>query len=62
LRLKGFVHIEGAAARFVVQAVGPRVNGYFDRPWAPGETRTSQLVVIGQSGFDENAICASLTI
>jgi cobalamin biosynthesis protein CobW len=62
LRLKGFVHIEGAAARFVVQAVGPRVNGYFDRPWAPGETRTSQLVVIGQSGFDENAIRASLAI
>jgi cobalamin biosynthesis protein CobW len=62
LRLKGFVDIAGGAARFVVQAVGPRVNGYFDRPWAPGETRTSQLVVIGQSGFDENAIRASLTI
>jgi len=62
LRLKGFVDVEGAAARFVVQAVGPRVNGYFDRPWATGEARKSQLVVIAQSGFDEDAIRASLTM
>ncbi len=61
LRLKGFVDVEGAAARFVVQAVGPRINGYFDRPWAPGETRSSQLVVIGESGYDEAAIRTAIT-
>ncbi|MGI9373484.1 MAG: cobalamin biosynthesis protein CobW [Hyphomicrobiales bacterium] len=61
LRLKGFVDVEGAAARYVVQAVGPRINGYFDRPWAPGEARTSQLVVIGESGFDEAAIRSTIT-
>lgn len=62
LRLKGFVAIEGAAARLVVQAVGPRVNAYFDRPWTNDEARRSQLVVIGEKGMDENAIIKSLTL
>ncbi|MGI9482640.1 MAG: GTP-binding protein, partial [Hyphomicrobiales bacterium] len=61
LRVKGFIDIKGAAARFVVQAVGPRVSGYFDRPWAPGEQRASELVVISQSGYDEEKIRAQLT-
>ena len=60
LRLKGFIDVEGAAARYVVQAVGPRINGYFDRPWAPGEARGSALVVIGQHGMDEDAISAAI--
>ena len=56
LRLKGFVDIEGAASRFVVQAAGPRVASYFDRPWRTGETRRSALVVIGEKGLDQQAI------
>jgi cobalamin biosynthesis protein CobW len=60
LRLKGFATIEGAAARLAVQAVGPRVNVWFDRPWAPGEVRDTKLVVIGQSPLDEAAISESL--
>lgn len=60
LRLKGFMDVEGAAARYVVQAVGPRINGYFDRPWAPGEERKSALVVIGQRGLDETAISSAI--
>lgn len=60
LRLKGFVDIAGADARYVVQAVGPRTDGYFDRPWEQGEARCSQLVVIGQSGLDEAAIRTAL--
>ena len=59
--LKGFIDIEGAAARYVIQAVGPRINGYFDRPWAPGEKRGSALVVIGLHGFDEAAITRAIT-
>ena len=41
--------------RQVVQAVGPRIDVYFDRPFgdAPRETR---LVVIGLAGLDREAI------
>ncbi len=60
LRLKGFVAIAGAAARLAVQAVGPRINAYFDRPWRPDETRLTTLVVIGQTGLDEAAIRTAL--
>ena len=60
LRLKGFVNVEGADARLVVQAVGPRIDTYFDRPWGNEETRRSSLVVIGEKGMDENAIRAAL--
>lgn len=60
LRLKGFLAIEGAAARLVVQAVGPRVNSYFDRPWAADETPHSSLVVISEKGMDKPAITAAL--
>jgi cobalamin biosynthesis protein CobW len=58
LRLKGFVALDGADGRLTVQAVGPRVNAYFDRPWAPGEARASSLVVIGHKGLDEPVIRA----
>ena len=61
LRLKGFISLDGADARLAVQAVGPRVNAYFDRPWAPDEARGSSLVVIGQKGLDEAAIREQLT-
>lgn len=60
LRLKGFVAIEGAGARLVVQAVGPRVNSYFDRPWGVDETRQSLLVVISEKGMDKPLISAAL--
>lgn len=60
LRLKGFAAIEGSPSRLAIQAVGPRVSAYFDRPWAEGEARTTALVVIGESPLDRNAIAASL--
>ena len=60
LRLKGFIDIADADARLVVQAVGPRVDAYFDRPWRPDETRRSSLVVIGEKGLDEPAIRTAL--
>jgi cobalamin biosynthesis protein CobW len=43
-----------------VQAVGDRVQHYFDRPWRLGETRVSRLVVIGRKGLDRAAIAAAL--
>ncbi|MFT6450849.1 MAG: cobalamin biosynthesis protein CobW [Halocynthiibacter sp.] len=59
MRLKGFVAIEGKPMRLTLQAVGPRVDTYFDQPFgtAPRETR---LVVIGQAGLDQAAITAAL--
>ncbi len=55
LRLKGFAAVAGKPMRQVVQAVGPRIDVYFDRPFgdAPRETR---LVVIGLAGLDREAI------
>ena len=33
---------------------------HFDRPWLPGETRATRLVVIGKRGLDRVAIAAGL--
>lgn len=60
LRLKGLIAVAGRPARLVVQAVGPRVETYFDRAWRPGEPRTSRLVVIGEKGLDRGAVTADL--
>jgi cobalamin biosynthesis protein CobW len=56
LRIKGFVEVSAKPMRLQVQAVGSRVNHYFDRPWAAGETRRSRLVVIGEKGIDRAKI------
>ncbi len=56
LRLKGFVSVKDKDMRLQIQAVGPRLDTYYDKPWNPEETRTSNLVVIGQAGMDRDAI------
>ncbi|USQ97999.1 cobalamin biosynthesis protein CobW [Caulobacter sp. RL271] len=56
LRLKGVVAVQGKPARLIVQAVGPRIQTYFDRPWREGEARASSLVVIGEKGLNAEAI------
>jgi cobalamin biosynthesis protein CobW len=60
LRLKGFAAVPGAAARLAIQAVGPRVTAYFDRPWKDDEIRDTALVVIGEQPLDRAAITQSL--
>ena len=60
LRLKGFANIMGSSSRLLIQAVGPRMNSYFDRPWKGDEDRTTRLVVIGVKGMDQQAIAAAL--
>ncbi len=60
LRLKGFAAIEGSAARLLIQAVGPRLNSYFDRAWRSSEQQRTQLVVIGEKTMDQAAITAAL--
>ena len=46
--------------RQVVQAVGTRLERYYDRPWRAGEDPASRLVVIGLKGLDRAAITAAL--
>jgi len=60
LRLKGFVDVLDADARLVVQAVGPRIESYYDRPWKSGEERRASLVIIGEKGLDESSIRIAL--
>ena len=59
LRLKGFAAVAGKPMRLTLQAVGPRVETYFDQPFdmAP---RITRLVVIGQTGLDRPEIEAAL--
>ncbi|MFN7012150.1 MAG: cobalamin biosynthesis protein CobW [Allorhizobium sp.] len=56
LRLKGFIDVPGKPMRLVIQAVGTRIDTYFDRPWAAGETRETRLVVIGLHDWDFAAV------
>ena len=56
LRLKGFVDVPGKPMRLQVQAVGSRIDTYFDRAWTPGEARATRLVVIGLHEMDETIV------
>ncbi|MFV2033520.1 MAG: GTP-binding protein, partial [Halocynthiibacter sp.] len=60
LRLKGFVAVAGKPMRMTLQAVGPRVDSYFDQSFGT-QPRQSRLVVIGQTGLDRSAIEAALS-
>ncbi len=60
LRVKGFAAVAGKDMRLVVQAVGDRIQHYFDRDWRAGESRRTRLVVIGLSGLDRTGIAAAV--
>lgn len=57
LRIKGLVSVDGKGAPLVVQAVGARVETYYDRVV---EKREPHLVVIGLRGLDRSTIQATL--
>ena len=61
LRLKGFADVPGKPMRLLIQAVGARIDQYFDRAWAAGEKRGTRLVVIGLHDMDEAAVRAAIT-
>lgn len=61
LRLKGFAAISGKPMRLTLQAVGPRVDTYFDQPFGD-QARATRLVVIGQAGLDRAAITSALNV
>ncbi len=56
LRLKGFVEVAGKPMRLVVQAVGKRIDTYFDRDWRKDEIRGSRLVVIALHDIDKEVV------
>ncbi|PAU76474.1 cobalamin biosynthesis protein CobW [Halomonas salipaludis] len=58
-RAKGFAAIPGKPMRRVIQAVGERQEGYFDRLWRADEERLTQLVIIGRA-LDKQALHAAL--
>lgn len=60
LRIKGFADVPGKPMRLLIQAVGARIDQYFDRAWAAGETRGTRLVVIGLHDMDETAVRAAI--
>lgn len=60
LRLKGFASIEGKPLRMTIQAVGPRIETYFENSKSENNAHETQLVVIGSSGLDKDAISSSL--
>ena len=60
LRIKGFASVAGKPMRLLIQAVGPRVSHYYDRPWGASEDRQGSVVVIGLKGLDRDAVAKSL--
>ena len=60
LRLKGFVWVKDKPMRMVLQAVGTRIDTYFDREWLPDEVPATRLVVIGFEGLDGSKIAEAM--
>ena len=58
LRVKGSVRIDGKPAPLMVQAVGPRVETWFN---PAGNADRTGLIVIGETGFDAAEIAAILS-
>ncbi|MGI9558909.1 MAG: cobalamin biosynthesis protein CobW [Thermodesulfobacteriota bacterium] len=48
-RVKGFMKVSGKRMRMLVQGVGERFEGYFDRLWREDETARTRLVFIGKN-------------
>lgn len=59
-RAKGFAALPGKPMRRVLQAVGQRLDAYFDRLWQADESRSTQLVFIGK-GINATDIKAVLS-
>lgn len=55
LRSKGILAFAEEDRRFVFHGVQTMLDGDLDRPWSPGEPRTSRLVFIGRN-LDQSAL------
>ena len=56
LRVKGFVSIENKPMRLAIQAVGTRIDTYFDKYWPQNSERYSKLVVIGTKKLNKKSV------
>ena len=54
-RVKGFAAVANKPMRQVIQAVGTRIERYFDRTWLDSEVPSSRIVLIGK-GLERDAI------
>ena len=48
LRIKGYLAVKDKPLRFLIQAVGTRVRGQYDRMWKNNEVKKSKLVFIAE--------------
>ena len=48
LRIKGYLKIKNKPMRFLIQAVGSRVRGQYDKVWESQEVKQSRLVFIAE--------------
>lgn len=48
-RIKGFMKVADKPMRMLIQGVGERFDGYFDRPWRENEIARTRLVFIGKN-------------
>ena len=62
LRVKGFAAVTGKNMRLLIQGVGGRIQHYYDRDWTAEEQRRTRLVVIGETGLDEEAVRVALRL
>lgn len=60
LRIKGYVNIANKPMRLEIHGVGQRFNYHFDRAWRADESRESKLIVIGETGINQEAIQSDL--
>ena len=60
LRVKGFGAIKGVPRRLVIQAVGPRIDCYFDQTFDEAEPFSSKLVFISETGVDKTSLFEQL--
>jgi len=60
-RAKGFIAMPGKPMRQVIQAVGERMDVYFDRLWQPDEARATHLVFIGKD-LDKSLVTEALAV
>jgi len=60
LRVKGSIGVTGKGMRLLVQAVGDRIQHYYDRDWHANESQQTRLVIIAQTGLDESAVRTAL--
>ena len=56
LRIKGYLAVKNKPLRFLIQSVGTRVRGQYDRMWEKNEARKSRLVFIAEHDKINKAI------